>query len=67
LITVYLRRGESIEVPHGTAVTATTLPAQPGNTPAQGLAVVAPDGKPLAVFRVAELAGYDLSSASADA
>jgi hypothetical protein len=56
MIVVYTRSRERIEVRHGAAVTATELPTRPGNDPA----------KALAVFRVAEVSGYDLSAAGAD-
>jgi hypothetical protein len=66
MIIVHLKRGGSIEVPGGAAVAASTFPAQPGTqTPAASLNVVSPDGRVLASFRVAEVAGYDLSRAGA--
>ena len=67
MITVYTRHGERIEVAHGAAVVAADLPNRPGNDPAKGLSIVAADGRVLAVFRVVEVAGYDLSAAGADA
>jgi len=56
MIVVYTRSRERIEVRNGAAVTATELPTRPGNDPA----------KALAVFRVTEVSGYDLSAAGAD-
>ena len=67
MITIFTRRGDRIEVAHGAAVVATELPTKPGNDPAKGLAVVSATGAVLAVFRVVEVAGYDLSAAGADA
>lgn len=67
MVIVHTKHGQRIEVPNGAAVTATTLPVNPGCTPAAALAIVATTGETLAVFRVAELAGYDLSTAGADA
>jgi hypothetical protein len=66
MIVVYTRSRERIEVKHGAAVVATELPTRPGNDPAKALAVVAATGETLAVFRVPEVAGYDLSAAGAD-
>jgi len=66
-VTVILKNGTRIEVVTGAAVTATTLPAAPGCTPGTALAVVTPSGHPVAVFRVSEVAGYDLSAASTGA
>jgi hypothetical protein len=67
MITVYTKHGERIEIANGAAVVATELPTRPGNDPAKALAIVAPTGETLAVFRVAELSSYDLSAAGADA
>ena len=60
-----LKNGERIVIEGGVAVTATTLPVVPtmGATPAAALAVITATGETLAVFRQAQLAGYDLSSA----
>jgi hypothetical protein len=66
LIVVYTKHGERIEVKDGAAVTATVLPTHPGNDPASALAIVATTGKTLAVFRVKEVSGYDVSAAGAD-
>ena len=66
MIVVYTRSRERIEVPNGAAVVATELPTRPGNDPAKALAVVAATGETLAVFRVPEVAGYDLSASGAD-
>jgi hypothetical protein len=67
MIVIYTRSRERIEVKHGAAVAATELPTRPGNDPAKALAIVATTGETLAVFRVAEVSGYDLSAAGADA
>lgn len=67
MVVVHTRHGARIEVRNGAAVTATHLPANPGATPASALAIVATTGETLAVFRVAEVSGYDLSAAGADA
>ena len=67
MIVVFTKHGERIEVANGAAVTATHLPANQGCTQASALAIVATTGETLAVFRVAEVAGYDLSAAGADA
>jgi hypothetical protein len=66
VIVIHTRHGQRIEIPHGAAVTATELPTRPGNDPAKALAIVATTGETLAVFRVAEVSGYDLSAAGAD-
>jgi hypothetical protein len=66
MIVVHTRHGQRIEVRHGAAVIATELPNKEGNTPAKALAIVATTGETLAVFRVAEISGYDLSAAGAD-
>lgn len=63
MIIVHLRRGGSLSVPHGAAVAGCTFPAAPGNTPAAALQVLTADGRVLAVFRQAEIAGYDVSAA----
>jgi hypothetical protein len=67
LIVVFTKQGERIEIRNGAAVTATHPPANPGATPSSALAIVATTGETLAVFRVAEVSGYDLSAAGADA
>jgi len=64
---VYTRHGERIEVANGAAVVATELPTRPGNDPARALAVVTTTGETLAAFRIAEVSGYDVSAAGADA
>lgn len=65
MITVYTRSGASIEVANGAAVVAVNLPTRGTGTPPAGLAVVARSGERLAIFRQAEVAGYDLSQAGA--
>ncbi len=66
MIGVFTRHGERIAIKHGAAVVATELPNRPGNDPAKALAIVAATGETLAVFRVVEVSGYDLSLAGAD-
>lgn len=63
MIVVHLKRGSSIEITHGAAVAASTFPAAPGNTPAQALQIVTADGRVLAQFRTAEVAGYTVVAA----
>jgi hypothetical protein len=67
LIVVYTRSGAPLHVKDGASVAATTLPTVPGNTPASALAILAANGATLAVVRVSEIAGYDLSRAGNDA
>ena len=66
MISVYTKHGQRIEIKNGAAVVATELPTRPGNDPATGLAIVAATGETLAVFRVVEVSGYDVSAAGAD-
>lgn len=58
MIAVILKSGARVEIPNGAAVTATTLPSRPGDTPAAGLEIVTATGRVLAVFRRTEIAGY---------
>jgi hypothetical protein len=67
MITVYTRHGQPVQVANGAAVVAVDLPSRGTDTPPAGLAVVAATGERLAVFRQAEVAGYDLSQAGTDA
>ena len=65
MITVYAKHGQRIEIRNGAAVVVTELPNKEGNTPASALAIIAATGETLAVFRVKEVSGYDLSAAGA--
>jgi hypothetical protein len=60
LIVVVLRSGARLEHPAAVAVVASTFPTMTGDTPAKALNVVTADGRVLASFRVAEVAGYSI-------
>ena len=60
MIVIHLKRGGSIEIRDGAAVTASTFPAVPSSTPAPSINVVTADGKVLTSFRQAEIAGADV-------
>lgn len=62
MIVIHLRCGTSLGVPNSVAVAPGTFPTQPGSQPAPALNVLTADGRMLASFRMAEVAGFTLES-----
>ena len=60
MVIVHMENGRVVEIAEGVAIGSTTTAAATGNAVLYAMTVVAADGRVLAVFPLADVAGYDV-------